>query len=194
MREHAVREISRSRRLWRRAPWSSNSLMRISDRLLATVAILAAAALLAIPLSVTIGTSVYASDRARSEQQHKTYEQWRGTVTTTSQTGPATNGVGAAQKVATWAMNGTERTEPLIDDFSASPGETITVWTNSDGKQVRPPMNTSLAAFDGVASAVVLCCAAIFSLYITVRITRAFINRRNLRTWDREWNDMFEQH
>ncbi|MFI7166797.1 hypothetical protein ACIBM3_30515 [Rhodococcus erythropolis] len=169
--------------------------MRISDRLLATVAIMAVAlALLAIPLSATIGTSVYASDRARSEQQHNTYEQWRGTVTTTSQTAPATKEVGAAQKVATWTMNGTERTEPLIDHFSASPGDTITVWTNNDGGQVRPPMDTSLAAFDGVASAVVLCCAAIFGLYITVRITRVFIHRRNLRTWDREWNDMFEQH
>lgn len=177
--------------------------MRTSDRFLAALAITAvAAALLAIPLSATAGTSVYASDRARSEQQHNTYDHWNATVTTSSPASPPANPVtkevGTAQKVVTWTMNGTERTEPLIDHFSARPEETVTVWTNSDGEQVRAPMDTSIAAADGIAAdgiaaAVLLCCAMIFGLYLAVKIAQAWIMHRNLHTWETEWHDIVEQ-
>jgi len=173
--------------------------MRTSDRFLATLAIAAVVvALMAIPLAATVGTSVYASDRAQSEQQHNTYDHWSGTVTTSSPASspanPATKEVGTAQKVVTWTMNGTERTEPLIDHFSARPGETITVWTDSDGEQVRAPMETSLAAADGIAAAVLLCCATIFGLHLAVKIARTWITYRNLHTWEKEWHDIVEHH
>lgn len=195
MRDRGIHGTSRPRRIWRCAPWSTNSLMRTSDRFLAALAISAVvAALMAIPLAATVGTSVYASDRERSEQQHNTYDRWNATVTTSSPANPATKDIPTGQKVVTWAMNGTERTEPLIDHFSARPGQTITVWTNSDGEQVRAPMETSLAAVDGIAAAVLLCCATIFGLFLTVRIAQAWITHRNLNTWEKEWRDIVTPH
>ncbi|MGR6584827.1 Rv1733c family protein (plasmid) [Rhodococcus qingshengii] len=199
MRDHARREVSPLRRLWRCAPWSANSLMRTSDRFLAALAIAAVVvALLAIPLSATVGTSVYASDRARSEQQENTYDRWSGTVmtwsTASSPANPAIKEVGTTPKVVTWTMNGTERTEPLVDHFSARPGETITVWTNSDGEQVRAPMDASLAAVDGIAAAVLLCCAMIFGFYLAAKTAGTWIAYRNLHTWEKEWHDIVEHH
>ncbi|MDI9914464.1 hypothetical protein [Rhodococcus sp. IEGM 1379] len=175
--------------------------MRTSDRLLSALIIAAIAVVaLAIPVSATIGTSVYSSDRARIEQEHSTYQEWNGTVVSTPPEPPAipditaTKDVGAAQNAVTWTMNGAPRTEPLIAHYGVKIGDTITVWTNDKGGQVRPPTETSTAAVDGVAAAVVLCGAIAVTMYLMVAVARNLIGRHNARMWDAEWKNKFQQH
>ncbi|MCJ0903325.1 hypothetical protein [Rhodococcus sp. ARC_M6] len=175
--------------------------MRPSDRLLSALIIAAIAVVaLAIPVSATIGTSVYSSDRARIEQEHSTYQEWNGTVVSTPPAPPATpdikaiKDVGPAPKAVTWTMNGAPRTEPLIAHYGAKIGDTITVWTNDNGDQVQPPTETSIAAVDGVAAAVVLCGAITLAMHLMVAVARNLIGRHNARMWDAEWKKKFQQH
>nr|WP_094273859.1 hypothetical protein [Rhodococcus sp. OK302] len=181
--------------------------MRPSDRFLSSLVIAAVAIVaLAVPVSATMGTSTYTSDRARIEQEYSTYQEWNGTVVQSNGTTPsappvvpaapeiAANDVGGAKKAVTWTMNGTSRTEPLIAHFGAQVGDTITVWTNGKGDQVQPPPETSIAAVDGVAVAIVLWGAVTLTMYLMVAVARNLIALHNHRMWDLEWKNKFQQH
>lgn len=200
MRNYMIRTTSRPGRWWRQAPWSSNRLMRPSDRLLSSLVIAAfVVGTLAVPISAAVGTSVYASGRARIEQQHNTYRQWNGAVATASPVvpaipmGPDTEIISATRKVVTWTMNGTSRTEPLIAHYDARAGDTITVWTNDNGVQVQPPAETSTAAVDGVTAAIALFGAAVLAMRVLIFAARTIVDWHNDRMWDAEWKNKFQQ-
>lgn len=206
MRSYLIRSITRPIRWWNQVPWSSNRLMRPSDRLLSSLIIAACAiGALGIPVSAAIGTSVYTSGRARIEQQYNTYRQWNGTVANTSPSVPSTPEIpanpigaetkvaGAARKVVTWTVNGNSRTEPVIAHFGAHAGDTIKVWTNGNGDQVPPPPETSIAAVDGVAAAIVLYGATVFAMCMMISAARTMIGWHNDRMWDMEWKNKFQQ-
>ena len=160
---------------------------------------------LAVPVSAAVGTSVYASGRARIEQQHSNYRQWNGTVATTSPTDqanpmveeipmrPETKGISAGRKVVTWNMNGTSRTEPLIARYGTRAGDTITVWTNDQGTQVQPPAETSTAAVDGVTAAIVFFGATVLAMRVLILAARTIVDWHNDRMWDLEWKNKFQQ-
>lgn len=180
--------------------------MRPSDRVLSSLIIAAVAiGALGIPVSAAVGTSVYASGRARIEQQYTTYRQWNGTVAHTSPSVPSapeipaspmgsqTKIAGAAKKVVTWTMNGNSRTEPMIAQFGAHEGDTITVWTNGNGDQVQPPPETSIAAVDAVAAAIMLYCATVFAMCVMISAARTLIGWHHDRRWDTEWQRIFQK-
>jgi hypothetical protein len=180
--------------------------MRPSDRLLSSLVIAAVAiGTLAVPVSAAIGTSIYTSGRARIEQQHNTYQQWNGTVATTTSpdsvtdevpvipTAADTTVVSATRRVVTWTMNGISRTEPLMDHYGARTGDTVTVWTNDDGDQVEPPAETSIAAADGVTAAIALFGATVLAMRVLISAARTIIGWHNNRMWDLEWKNKFQQ-
>ena len=193
MRKDLIHTAGRPTRWWNQAPWSSNRLMRPSDRIWSSLVIAAVAiGTLAIPVAAAVGTSVYASGRARIEQQQHVDSQWSGTVSPDPV--PGTKDMGAARKVVAWTMNGTARTEPLVAHFSARPGNTIAVWTNATGDQVPPPPQTSSTAVDGIAAAITLYCASVLAVHGILTAARTLISWRNGRAWDAEWSGAFPPH
>lgn len=192
MRRDLIRTAIEPSHWWNQAPWSSNQLMRPSDRLWSSLVISAVAiGALAVPVAAAVGTSVYASGRARIEQQHNVYSQWSGTVSATP--GVSVDGIFGAKattgsrKDVTWTMNGISRTEPMTAHFDARPGETITVWTDEAGDQVPPPPQTSIAAVDGIAAAITLYSATILSTHVTLSAAGSLIRWYNDRAWEKEW-------
>lgn len=89
---------------------------------------------------------------------------------------------------ARWtAVTGVPRTGQLMVPVGSRPGTTVTVWTDSSGTLVDPPLQPGQVANQAdmaAASAV----AGIGILYLCEAvIVRQVLNRRRIAAWDADW-------
>ncbi|MCZ1074733.1 Rv1733c family protein [Rhodococcus sp. A5(2022)] len=187
-------------RLWRRAPWSGNPLMRRSDRVeSALVLAVALFVLVLIPFAAAYGTATYARIGQLAMQEHQQRHQVAAVlleepapVRADALTDTATRGPGDPERAtARWTTEaGETRTGRVEVPFGAKPGETIDIWIDSNGDPVAAPRTGSDGVVAGIVAALTVWgMGSGVALLLLYGVHRAGAKRR-ISALDREWNDV----
>ena len=165
-------------------------LVRTTDRIEALVLVLAVAvSLIAAPIAAAVGTAVYDSSRhIYAEQAHT-----RHTVAATVTDVPASQQIlrtGTTTVSARWAAAGAEHTGTVEAQSTATTGDTLEIWVDTNGAQVPAPAPTSRAAAEAAMGALVIwiCVAAIATTLFTV--TRAVCDRIRFTRWQHDFDNL----
>lgn len=187
-------------RLWRRAPWSGNPLMRRSDRFESALVLIVVMFVLAlVPLAAAYGTATYARVGQLALQEHLE----RHEVTAILLEEPAPTGAGAMTDTATrgpadadratarWTTTtGETRTGKVETPYGAEPGETIDIWIDSTGDPVAAPRTGSDGVVAGISAALTVWgVGSGLALLLVYGVHRVGVRRR-VSALDREWNDV----
>jgi hypothetical protein len=176
-------------RLWRRVPWTSNPLMRASDRLEVMFAFAAVCfAVLALPLSVAAGTAAHQPMLERAARDLAS----KHTVTATLET-DATPGYDRAltsSATARWTVGGERHTKSVSTRSDAKIGDHIDIWVDAAGDQVAPPMTRSDATKQAISVGVLAWFGVAGGSFAVVGAVHLLLDRRRLAGWDREWREL----
>ena len=186
-------------RLWRRAPWSGNPLMRRSERFeSALVLVVAMFVLVMVPLAAAYGTATYArvgqlalEERLERHQVTALLLEEPAPTDAGSMTDTATRGPGDPDRAtARWTTGtGETRTGKVETPFDAKPGETIDIWIDSTGDPVTAPRTGSDGVVAGVSAALTVWgVGSGIALLLLYGVHRVGVRRR-MSALDREWND-----
>ena len=165
-------------------------LVRTIDRIEALVLVLAVAvSLIAAPIAAAVGTAVYDSSRHIYAVQAHT----RHTVAATVTDVPASQQIlrtGTTTVSARWAAAGAEHTGTVEAQSTATTGDTLEIWVDTNGAQVPAPAPTSRAAAEAAMGALVIwiCVAAIATTLFTV--TRAVCDRIRFTRWQHDLDNL----
>ncbi|WP_227981362.1 hypothetical protein [Nocardia spumae] len=178
-------------RLWRSGPWTTNPLMRISDRVEAVIRMLAVLVVLAaVPVSAAMGTAHYtdAAAQIRADNAAKTRvtaiivdDPIRTTTTATELSAQRTDAT------VRWTHDGRSgtATAPVAD--AARRGEQTTIWLGPDGRMTTAPLPGDTAAVRGIGLGVASF-AEITGLAVTVVAATAWLfEARRRAALAREW-------
>jgi hypothetical protein len=160
---------------------------RWTDRLEDVAAwLLIAAALLAVMAAVAIGGSTLdrASARAAAESAARTR-----TGAVLLEPAPVLPGrTGVTMVAARWTVPGGRTAEGRIAVSSGAPaGAVVTVWVDSSGSVVPPPLTRLDAELSGVVSGLLVLAVGGLGLAGAWAGVRAWIGARNAAAWEREW-------
>ncbi|WP_051133655.1 Rv1733c family protein [Nocardia paucivorans] len=178
-------------RLWRR-PWSTNPLMRGSDRLESAVWLVAVLVMSAvIPLAGAAGTAEYtsAAERIRAENATKSAV----TAVVLAEPRRITDAEAEQAVIARfeapvrWVHEGREHTAAVEVSAAAKPGDRLPIWIGGDAALTTPPQPSAAAVFSAAAVAVGLLIEVWIGAMALAWFAGALLNVRRRRRWDREW-------
>ena len=178
------------RRLWRTAPWSSNPLMRGSDRWEAAARIIAVVLLLAaIPLAVHAGTARYEqalvqerADAAAATTVTAIVNEHPTAVVQDSAATPKT-----WQTRVAWTRAGRTRTAVIDVPPTVVPGDRLPVRVGGDGRPMQNLSPADLAMGDGVDRAMKVFGCTVLGVGALMAVVSASCAVRRRADWSREW-------
>ncbi|MGF0311956.1 Rv1733c family protein [Rhodococcus sp. IEGM1428] len=184
-------------RWWRRSPWISSPLLRLSDRIERTaVSVGVAILLLLIPVTATVGSVTYSALSLRSQQQRAQNVRVDAHVIDAMKSARSdTDGVTTVAGTATvqWsAPDGSLRSGSTDVPSAVRLGDTTPIWLDANGDLVRAPGTAAGAVVIGAATAVfVWFLGAVVIGGLVFLITRAG-DRSRMRHWDRDWQHFLQ--
>ncbi len=184
-------------RWWRRSPWISSPLIRLSDRIeRMAVSVGVTLLLLLIPVAATIGSVTYSDLSLRSQQQRAQYVRVEaGVIDAMKSARSDTDGVTTVAGTATvqWsAPDGSLRSGVTDVTVAVRLGDKTPIWRDADGDLVRAPDSAAGTVVIGVATAVfVWFVGAVVIGGLVLLVTRAG-DRSRMRHWDRDWQHFLQ--
>ncbi|MGS2811430.1 Rv1733c family protein [Nocardia sp. MW-W600-9] len=180
-------------RWWRRRPWSSNPLMRPSDRwevILWMVVVLVVLA--AIPVAGAVGSAAYvdAGDRIRTENIGKVPAMAMVLESPTRTAAVSPRGIVTERysAPATWSTDGRSGTAIVETDASVAAGDTVPMWLSGDGLPTSAPQSPSAAVAAGIGAGLVLLCEIAAGVLAFAWIVSWLLVRQHRAGWAREWD------
>ena len=166
-----------------------NPLARGVDRIEATVVKLSVlAALLLVPVMLTLGSLTCDGLARRSEEQAVSRHE---TVAVLTRDVPAMSGEtpgGTAKAQARWQLpDGTTHTGLIKADEGLKAGAEVEIWLDRSGKPVDPPLSGMDIVAIGVLVVVSGWLGAVGLLAGMCAGLHHVFDRRRYRTWDAEW-------
>jgi hypothetical protein len=177
---------------WIARAFGSNPLLRRSDRIEASVIVIAiSVVLLAAPFAAAVGTDVYGSHGRLYAQQARERHPISATVNQFDIV-IATPHIAVTVVRATWTVAGRERTEWFRFDHPVNVGDRIGIWVDKDGNRVGPPAPTWQAVTDALGAGTGIWLSMVLAASAAVAATRSVLNRLRHAQWEREitsWAD-----
>lgn len=175
-------------RAWLRGWWPDrNPLRRGADRAQAAIVTGLLGAFLAGAPLAAIGAARWAGGAAEHAQRTARYPVAAVVLARVPLPSQSPYGAWPAAR-ATWtAPDGASRTGLVPAPPSASAGTTVTVWTDSSGRLVTPPVPRSAVDDDATAAAALAVAALGLALLTAGLLARAVLDRWRLAAWDAEW-------
>ena len=176
--------------LVRRLGFGRNSLRRSSDRL-ETVLLWCAlvAALVMVPVSAMIGTSISSSLEASAARQRAVlHETQAKTVEDNERSIPDTPGSAVSlTKVSYVDPQGIERQGLASVVIGTPAGARVTIWLDQSGKVVAAPRSRGDSQAFGATAGILSVFGSWLLLSGLFLLVRVPLNRRRLRDWDADW-------
>ncbi len=174
---------------WLRCLRGRNPLVRVSDRIEATAALLLiTAALLAAPIAGAMGTAAhdtlarqYATDRAARQQV-------TATVTEDSTLAPRAYEEPFLTSVR-WEFASAVHTAEVRTHHMRA-GEHVSIWIDTRGDRTTKPLTDENAATEAVVTGFGLWFAAVGVVTAIWAVLRLRLNRSRSAAWDRELDDL----
>ncbi|MFI7670638.1 hypothetical protein [Nocardia sp. NPDC049526] len=146
---------SMSTRLWRRRPWRTGSLMRVSDRVEALVWLFAILVILvAVPVAGAAGTAGYTAAVSRIRVENAAKVAVPATITTKPERIVTADAYGSTTErfdaTVRWYQNGRSGTTTTEVPDKSAPGDEVQVWLDGNGKVTTPPVRPINAANSGI--------------------------------------------
>ncbi|WP_280268971.1 Rv1733c family protein [Nocardia wallacei] len=172
-------------RILRTAPWSTNPLMRRSDRILAVVRLVAVlVCLVAVPIAGAVGTATYTgyAERLRAEDASKT------PVVATVTGGSEQAGQDGDPRVPVrWVHDGRTGTAAVPVTETVAPGGETTVWLDAGHAPTQPPAPAGTAAVGGVTAGLALLAGTAVVCGFACAAVRYVQQRHTVRQLEAEW-------
>lgn len=176
---------------WIRRLNGRNPLVRASDRIEVAAALLVLmVALLAAPVSGSVGTLYYDNLKDRAAADRLIQHEVAATATDDSYVAPQPYEEPFLTPIQ-WQLGATVHTDEVRTDRMKA-GEQLNVWIDSEGKRTKNPLSDQDAATEAVVSAFGLWFAAVGVAAAAWTIVRLRLNRRRYADWDRELDDLVD--
>ncbi|MFC9962645.1 hypothetical protein ACFVH4_00210 [Nocardia ignorata] len=175
--------MSHALRSWRCRPWNSNPLMRWPDRLLATVRLISAiAVLISIPVAAAVGTVVYADDAARLRVERSQTTVVEALVL------DRPHNTSLHIRVASAAWTGAEGTTvgTVRVGNRVEKGDRIQVWLNQSGEPTSAPRPPEGPVMNGIGVAAVIMVGTGFVAWCSNALTERLVAWRRKTIWDQQ--------
>ncbi|MDG4667236.1 hypothetical protein [Mycobacterium sp. 236(2023)] len=175
--------------------FGANPLVRVSDRIEATVVVSAVSiSVLAAPVAGAVGTAVY-------DARSRTYAAEAQTGRTHSAIVGATRGgdpvarpyLDATIVDARWRSEGVEHTASFSVRGPVAVGDRVDIWINDKGERGRPPPPLHAAVIDAVGVAASLSLVVLGTTAALVLLVRRQLDRRRDADWEREIRDLIHR-
>ncbi|MGY4103084.1 Rv1733c family protein [Nocardia sp. R16R-3T] len=182
-------------RLWRRRPWRTGSLMRVSDRVEALVWLFAIVVMLvAVPVAGAAGTAGYTAAANRIRVENATKVAVPATITTKPERIVTVDAYGSSTErfdaTVRWDQNGRSGATTTEVPHKSAPGDEVRMWLDADGKVTTPPVRPVNAATSGIGIGITVL-AVIWSGAILLGYgTGQLLRTRSYAAMDREWRGM----
>ena len=185
----------RSGELWvlrraRRLGLGKNPLRRRSDRIESLLLWSGlVVALLLIPVSAAVGTSVRnASEESAARQRAVLHQVQATTLESTEHAVPSAPGDALTEVLVRYVdTNGVTRQERTSVVMGTKAGAPLTVWIDNSGDIAPSPrLPADSAAFGSVAGFMMLIVSWLL-VWASVQLAQIPLNRRRSRDWDAEW-------
>lgn len=191
---------SSSSALWACLQPGGNPLVRHSDRHQARVAaLLLALVLVATPIVAVFGFVYHAGLAERAQTQYQQRSQVTATLLEgTSAVRTDMDGVRIPRRavaLAEWStQDGMTHTGQIPVAANAHKGDTLSIWIDRDGAQVRPPMTSSETMVVAALAAMGIWLAVALTLAGIYRLVCARLDRARYAEWDRQWQELDKHH
>jgi len=189
----ATQKIQAMTRTARRLGWGHNALRRPTDRIeIATLVAAIVLAMAAVPLALMAGSMVYHHNLNVSAEQTATRHQITATLLEGTPTMPAGgDAVNNALASARWiGPDGSRHTGVVSAPQDVKAGMRVSVWTNTHGDLVDPPLNTAQAWGRGALGFVATMSVVGALLATGFGLVRRRLNRIRHAAWDAEWRQI----
>ena len=174
---------------WLRRLSVRNPLVRTSDRIeAAAILLIFVVALLAAPVSGSVGTVVYDNLTHRYAADRLTRHEVAATVTHDSSLAPQAYEKPFLTPIQ-WEFGGTVRADEVRTDRMKA-GEQLKVWIDTEGTRTTKPLTDQDAATEAVVSAFGLWFATVGVAAAAWTVLRLRLNRLRYADWDRELDDL----
>lgn len=185
----------RSGELWvlrqaRRLGLGKNPLRRRSDRIEALLLWGGlVVALLLIPVSAAVGTSVRnASEESAARQRAVLHEVQATTLESTEHVVPSAPGDALAAVAVRYVdMNGVTREDRTSVVMGTKAGAPLTIWIDSSGDIAPSPRLPADSAAFGAVTGFLMLILSWLLVWASVQLAQIPLNRRRSRDWDAEW-------
>lgn len=182
-------------RWWRLGPWSRNHLMRRSDRLEATVVLLAAILiLLAIPVAAAFGTATHTRLEHQTQALRAGVHQVSAVLLEDTHPAPDTLEVPVRSAAGTqdtararWSTPHGQRTAPVPTEGPAKSGQTITISVDANGNLTGPIPSSRDTTVLAVSAAVGVWASAAGAVLLPTVLAHTLLARNRLRQWEQDW-------
>ncbi|APA98378.1 Rv1733c family protein [Nocardia seriolae] len=177
-------------RLWRLRPWSSNPLMRTSDRWESVLRLLVVVvALLMIPIAGAAGTIAYggATTRIGAERAAKVHISATAQADAVQTVAPGPYRAARYQVPVRWVRDGTESTVVLTLDEPVKAGAAVPLWIGADGKRTDPPPGPEAAAYEGIGTGLLVLGLTLALALFALSGLDALLARLHGARWEAEW-------
>ena len=171
---------------WNLRALGFNPLVRITDRLgaLAVLAVLITA-LVALPVGMSAGSSVYESDMQTVNEQAHTRHSVRALVVEGA--GLPTDLDTPAYVRAQWRDGTQMRTEQILSPGAIKANDHMTVWLDdSSGRVVAAPLKSGDAKLNAIVAAGIVWTAVVFGSALAAFLIHRGLDRSRDRAWERE--------
>lgn len=174
-------------RLWLLQPWSSNALMRRSDRFGALLRIVVALAVVAaVPVAGAISAAAYTSAAARIRTEQTTKSVVSATITTPPQWTPARRFEATVQ----WSEKGRAGTSIVPVARTAALGKHVPVWLAPDGAPTSAPPRPGTAVLAGLGASVTVLAGVWSSAWLLLLGGGRLLHRDRNTGRDRQWRHL----
>lgn len=166
-----------------------NPLVRVSDRVEAAVLGLAVMVwLLAVPVSVAVGTAVHDSRSHLYAEQAQTRHAITATVTATTIDPGAEpdSATGLGTVHARWLAGGRIHTGPVSVQSPIEGGDDVGIWVDNSGDQVAAPTPVTSAVVQGVLAALGTCLTGAAVAAALFGLTRLVADRVRSAGWQHD--------
>lgn len=165
---------------------SRNPLLRLSDRL-ESLAHWAAVvfAIIAIPLTVSVGHDVHGALVHTLEEQSQTVHPVTATAVRNSESLITPDG-GDAMVQARWTYNSVSYSDTVHVDTTVTTGEHFPMYVDDQGKATTKPMTGADIAANTVLVALTFYASLLAACVVFVLTVRSVLGRFRRRAWDAE--------
>ena len=180
------------RRVVRAQPWDPNPLMRTSDRVVGSVRLLSALAIVAaVPLAGAAGTNGYTTAATEIQRDNATKTAVTATVSadpldrsTVDHYGTTTERYEAPVQ---WSRDDHTAAATVTVERRVARGDTMSIWLGPDGRPTAPPTPPSEAAARGVGAGIWVLVEVCGGAAGLTGVTHWIVGRHHSRAWAREW-------
>ncbi|WP_072948280.1 Rv1733c family protein [Rhodococcus koreensis] len=192
--EPALVPVATPVRWWRLRPWSRNHLMRASDRIEATLVMLAAAVvLLLIPVAAAFGSTTHTRLEQQAQALRAAVHPVPAVLLEDTYLAPDspeyTIRPAGAQNTARarWTTPHGDHVAAVPTDTPAKAGQTITIDVDADGNLTGPIPDTRENTALAVTAACGLWALAAGAVLLSTALAHRQFTRNRLRRWAQEW-------